>query len=282
MCRSLLQTGLKPLKENSMSNQEFATDPSEAKDRNFVTALARGLDVLRAFRENESALTNTDFAERTGLPKATVSRLTHTLCELDYLVADPRTGTYRLGAGVLQLGFGVLTSMEIGDRAAAEMKALRDGPNSYITVAIGEQHRLDVVYICTKRSREDVALQIRVGSRLPLFDSAMGRAILVGMEDASRDRAFDLAAQIDPQTEARGRASYAAAVEEFAAKGFCSSYGDWRADVNGIAVPVFSPNGSIVYGLNIGGPSFHVKKKQLETVYAKRLIKAAEAISIRF
>jgi DNA-binding IclR family transcriptional regulator len=44
---------------------------------------------------------------------------------------------------------------------------------------------------------------------------------------------------------------------------------------------VFSPNGSLVYGLNIGGPAFHVKKKQLETVYAKRLIKAAEAISIR-
>ena len=265
-----------------MANHEFATDPSEAKDRNFVTALARGLDVLRCFRANESALTNTDFSERTGLPKATVSRLTHTLCELDYLVVDPRTGTYRLGAGVLQLGFGVLTSMEIGDRAGEEMKALRDGPNSYITVAIGEPYRLDLVYVCTKRSREDVALQMRVGSRLPLFDSAIGRAIMVGMDDVMRERSFAIAAQTDPELEARGRASYAAAVTEFAEKGFCSSYGDWRPDVNGIAVPVFSPNGSIVYGLNIGGPAFHVKKKQLETVYAKRLIKAAEAISIRY
>lgn len=265
-----------------MANHEFVTDPSEAKDRNFVTALARGLDVLRCFRQNEPSLTNTDFSERTGLPKATVSRLTHTLCELDYLVADPRAGTYRLGAGVLQLGFGVLTSMEIGERAGEEMKALRDGPNSYITVAIGEQHRLDVIYVCTKRSREDVALQMRVGSRLPLFDSAIGRAIMVGMEAEALERVFALAAQSDPEAEARGRASYAAALEEYADKRYCSSYGEWRADVNGIAVPVFSPNGSLVYGLNIGGPSFHVKKKQLETVYAKRLIKAAEAISIRF
>ena len=261
-----------------MAPNEFATDPTETKDRNFVTALARGLDVLRCFRENEAALTNTDFSERTGLPKATVSRLTHTLCELDYLVADTRTGTYRLGAGVLQLGFGVLTSMEIGDRAEDEMRRLRDGPNSYITVALGEAHRLDVVYIATKRSREDVALQIRVGSRLPLFDSAIGRAILVGMDDT----ALGLAAEIDPATEIRCRASCATAVEEYAARGYCSSYGDWRPDVNGIAVPIFSPNGSQVYGLNIGGPSFHVKKRQLETVYAKRLIKAAESISIRF
>ncbi len=265
-----------------MRNEEFVTDPAEAKDRNFVTALARGLDVLRCFRQNEPALTNTDFAERTGLPKATVSRLTHTLCELDYLVADPRTGTYRLSAGVLQLGFGVLTSMEIGDRAEDEMRALRDGPNSYLTVAIGEQHRLDVVYVATQRSREDVALTIRVGSRLPLFDSAIGRAILVGMEDGVRDRAFDLAAKQGPETEARARESFDTARQEYAAKGFCSSYGEWRPDVNGIAVPIFSPNGSLVYGLNVGGPSFHVKKKQLETVYAKRLAKAAEAISIRF
>lgn len=265
-----------------MSNHEFSTNPAEAKDRNFVTALARGLDVLRCFKQNETALTNTDFSERTGLPKATVSRLTHTLCALDYLVADPRTGSYRLSAGVLQLGFGVLTSMEIGDRAEEEMQALRDGPNSYITVAIGEQHRLDVVYVATKRSREDVALTIRIGSRLPIFDSAIGRAILVGMDDAARARVFRFAADDGPEVEAHGRQSYASAVQEFTEKGFCSSYGDWRPDVNGIAVPVFSPNGSLVYGLNIGGPSFHVKKKQLETVYAKRLIKAGEAISIRF
>jgi DNA-binding IclR family transcriptional regulator len=96
-----------------------------------------------------------------------------------------------------------------------------------------------------------------------------------------RERTFAIAAQTDAILEARGRASFAAAVKEFEEKGFCSSYGDWRPDVNGIAVPVFSPNGSLVYGLNIGGPAFHVKKKQLETVYAKRLIKAAEAISIR-
>lgn len=265
-----------------MSSHEFVTDPAEAKDRNFVTALARGLDVLRSFRQNEMSLTNTDFAERTGLPKATVSRLTHTLCELDYLVADQRTGTYRLGAGVLQLGFGVLTSMEIGDRAEEEMIALRDGPNSYITVAIAEQHRLDAVYVATKRSREDVALQMRIGSRLPLFDSAIGRAILVGMDDATCARAFALADAAGPEISDRARASYEAAVAEFADKGFCSSYGDWRPDVNGIAVPIFSPNGAVVYGLNVGGPAFHVKRKQLETVYAKRLTKAANAISIRF
>lgn len=264
-----------------MAQSEFTTDPAEAKDRNFVTALARGLDLLRCFKANEITLTNADFADRTGLPKATISRLTHTLCTLGYLVADTRTGTYRLGAGVLQLGFGVMAGMDIGERAEEEMTALRNGPNSYITVALGERHRFDVVYVAVQPSREDVSLSMRVGSRLPLFFSAIGRAILVGMSAEERDAIFAEADRLEPEEAEARRESYAKAAEEFAAHGYCSGYGEWRSDVNGIAVPLYSLGGARVYGLNVGGPSFHVKKRQLETVYAKRLIQAAEALSIR-
>lgn len=260
-----------------MAEDGFGPDAGD-KDRNFVTALARGLDVLRCFRRGEVTLTNSDFAERTGLPKATVSRLTHTLCELDYLVADTRAGTYRLSAGVLQLGFGVLSAMDIADRAEHQLRALRDGPNSYITAALGEQHRLDVIYVASQKSREDVSLTMRIGSRLPLFRSAIGRSILVGMEEPQRSAALDL---IPEAERAESRALMEAALEEYAEKGFCTAYGTWRSDVNGIAVPVHSLDGARVYGLNVGGPSFRVKKKQLETVYGPMLKDAATTLSLR-
>lgn len=256
------------------------TGLDEDKDRNFITALARGLDVLRSFRRGEVSLTNADFAERTGLPKATVSRLTHTLCALDYLVADPRLGTYRLGAGVLRLGFGVLSGIDITERAAHEMRRLRDGPNSSITVALGEQHQLGVVYIAAEKSREPIALEMRIGSQLPLFDSAIGRAILVGLDADERETTIALLG--DDAAQARGHEIYEAAKTEFENNGFCSAYGTWRSDVNGIAVPVFSMTGARVYALNVGGPAFRVKKKQLETVYAKMLLEASEAISIKY
>mgnify|MGYP000067756228 CR=1 FL=1 len=257
-------------------------DETEAdKDRNFVTALARGLDILRCFEVTDMALTNSDFAQRTGLPKATVSRLTHTLCSLDYLVADPRTGTYRLSAGVLHLGFGVLAGMDIGVRAEDEMRALRDGPNSYITVALAEQHQLDAVYLATSNSLEGVALAIRVGSRLPIFYSAIGRAILVGMHEKERERVFEIARTHGCKVETEGREQVEQALVEYEEKGFCTGYGTWLKDVNGIAVPVYSLTGGVVYGLNVGGPSFQVKKKQLESVYGPQLIKAANVIGAR-
>lgn len=260
---------------------ELNIDTEDDKDRNFVTALARGLDVLRCFRPNEVELSNTDISERTGLPKPTVSRLTHTLCKLDYLIADPRTGSYRLGAGVLQLGFGVLAGMDIGTRASEVMRDLGNGPNSYITVALGERSRDEVIYVAVQSSVEDVALTMHVGSRLPLFFSAIGRAILIGMAEDDRAAVFEQAYRDDPEAEPARMASFERARAEYEDRGYCTGYGDWRPDVNGIAVPVFSLNGSRVYGLNVGGPSFHVKKKQLETHYAKRLIEAGRLLSLR-
>lgn len=248
------------------------------KDRNFVTALARGLDVLRAFRAGETALSNAEIAARTGLPKATVSRLTHTLCAQDYLVHDARSGTYRLGAGVLQLGFGVLSGLEIGERAASLMAGLRDGPNSYITCGLGERHRLEVIYVAVQRSHEDVALAMHVGSSLPLFQSSMGRAILAAMPGDERARMLEMA-QAAGQG-ARLRESCDKAVAEYAAQGFVTGYGDWRADVNAIAVPVRGLGGRRLFGLNVGGPSFHVTPEELETEYAPRLIEVARALSL--
>ena len=119
-----------------MIDPALAGEAADEKDRNFITALARGLDILRCFQTGETALTNQDFAARTGLPKPTVSRLTYTLCALEYLVADPRTGTYQLGAGVLRLGFSVLSSMDIVDRARDTMRALSNGLDNVQLVQI--------------------------------------------------------------------------------------------------------------------------------------------------
>ena len=68
-------------------------------DRKFVTALARGLEVLRAFTPTEGLLGNGEIAERTGLPKPTVSRLTYTLTKLGYLAHVERLGEIPARAG---------------------------------------------------------------------------------------------------------------------------------------------------------------------------------------
>lgn len=255
------------------------TEPEAEEDRNFVTALARGLDVLRCFRPNETSLTNHDIAARTGLPKPTVTRLTFTLCRLGYLVQSERTGTYRLGAGVLSLGYGVLAGMEIGERAAEEMRALCRGPNPHVTAALAERHRFVAVYMAVHRASQTVALTMSVGARLPLFQSAIGRAILAAMPEEERRHMVCLAAKERPEEADAIRRGAEAAVRDYESRGYTTSFGDWRPEVNGIAVPVFSLDGDRIYGLNLGGPSFLVSPACLEAEYGERIRAAARALS---
>lgn len=262
-----------------MSKDELMDDIEAGDDRKFVTALARGLDVLRCFRPYETNLTNQEIAQRTGLPKPTISRLTHTLRKLDYLVYSERTGTYRLGAGVLSLGFGVLSGMEIADRAQEELRALCDGPNPHITAALAEQHRLSAVYTAVHRSQQAVALTINVGARLPIMHSAIGRAILVGMGEAEREHIIKMAKAERPEDSTRIDDSMAKALADYEKHGLCTGFGGWRKEVHGIAVPVFSLNGDRIYGLNVGGPSFLVSPEELMSEYAEPLIRAARNLS---
>jgi DNA-binding IclR family transcriptional regulator len=262
-----------------MGKDDLIEDVDADGDRKFVTALARGLDVLRCFRPYETNLTNHEIAQRTGLPKPTISRLTHTLRKLDYLVYSERTGTYRLGAGVLALGFGVLSSIEMTDRAREEMAALCEGPNPNITSALAEQHRLRAVYTAIQRSKEAVSLTINVGARLPLFHSAIGRAILVGLPEKQRQALVDQALAELPEERKRTIASLDKGLRDYEEYGLCTGFGEWKNEVHGIAVPVFSLNGDRVHGLNVGGPSFFVHPDELMEHYAERLKKAAQNLS---
>jgi len=117
----------------------------ESHDRQFVNALARGLEILRCFRPGEIYLTNTELAKRTGLPKPTISRLTHTLTRLGYLEYSEDQGRYQLGSGVLALGYSLLSGMDVRKLARPAMQELAD--YSQCNVALGIRDRLSMVYI---------------------------------------------------------------------------------------------------------------------------------------
>jgi len=102
--------------EENLEITDATTDNNEeepGKDRQFVTALARGLEVLRCFKPGEQFLGNQEIAKRAGLPKPTVSRLTYTLTQLGFLSYSEVLGKYSLGTGVLSIGNAFLSNMNI-------------------------------------------------------------------------------------------------------------------------------------------------------------------------
>lgn len=258
-----------------MHDDDIAKDG--LKDRRFITSLARGLDVLRSFAPGDVSLGNSEIAERTGLPRPTVSRLTFTLTQLGYLTYSERFGGYQLGPGVLALGYAALSGHDIRERARPLLQALSNKVDA--TVALGARDGLDAVYLEVCRGPAPVTLRIDVGMRNPLPPTAMGRALLVALPADERTalmreikRRLDDAATYDRL--ARGVDQ---AVRDISERGFCMSLGDWRADVNAVGVPLVTRDGNI-YALICGGPAFRLSGEKLERECGPPLAELAKRI----
>lgn len=224
-----------------------------ADDRHFVTALARGLAVLAAFRPGEAGLGNQQLAGRTGLPKSSVSRLCHTLTRLGYLSHDADSGNYHPGPAALTLSSALLGCFDIRRTAGPLMRAFAQAHT--ISVSLGMLDGSDIVYLETCRSSAPVSVQLTLGSRVPLATTAIGRACYAGLAPADR-------AELQPLLAARYRDDWPAlatsldeACADFRRYGYCMSFGDFEADVMAVGVPLPAP-GQTPMCLNASGPAY--------------------------
>ena len=206
-----------------------------AGDRQFAIALARGLEVLRAFSPLDRALTHRELCERTGLPKATVSRLTHTLTLLGYLTRTPDQ-RIALGAGVLALGYPMLAGMPVRPIARPWLEQL--ARETGCTVNLGTRDRLCAVYLDSCRGDRGNAWHPDIGSPLPLLTTALGRALILARPPAEQTAILNRLKVDDPRRFRDERALLDAERDAFRRRGHTHSTGQWRPGVHAVAVPL--------------------------------------------
>lgn len=249
------------------------------KDRQFVNALARGLDVLRAFDAGERHLANRDIAARTKLPRPTVSRLTHTLTRLGYLVYEAETERYRLGSAVLSLGYAAIARMDFRSYVRPHMQEIADVARS--SCALGDCHGLEMIYVESCHGRgAPFTLGLDVGSRIPLATTAMGRAYLAGLDEAARSALLSRLAQGEPKGWPALRHGIDRALEGYAARGFVLSINEWMPEINAVGVPlVFHDTGGVM-ALTCGGAASLLPRALLEREIGPLLVAARHMLEL--
>ncbi|UWQ21523.1 IclR family transcriptional regulator [Jannaschia sp. W003] len=209
-------------------------------DRRFATALGRGLSVLRAFRASDDGLGNAEIAERTGLPKSTVSRLTFTLQSLGYLTHARRSDRYRPGPALLVLGHLADASIPFVTMAAEPMQALADETGTMAMLLVRDGGRMLIVR--TWRPRAVASLWLDVGYRVPLTDASSGHALLAALGPEAFRAAVAAAGAERGLTQARAEAVRAEAAGQLATRGFVvadpASY--FAPGIHAVSVP-FQP-----------------------------------------
>lgn len=246
------------------------------RDRKFVVALARGLEVLRVFRARDGMLGNHEIAERTGLPKPTVSRLTYTLTELGYLSHMPRFSKYKLAPAAMALGYTALAHIGIRHIARPYMQGLADYAKA--SVALGGRDRLGVIYIQHCLSSSILKVRLDVGSRIPIQTTAIGRALIAVMPDNERKTLFESLTERCGADWPKTLEGIERSMEDVRLSGFTTSIGEWQPDVNGVAVPLVMPDGSGIYAFNCGAPAFSLTRDKLEKDIGPRLLDVVRTV----
>lgn len=257
---------------------ENLTGADPQKDRQFVTALARGLEVLRCFRAGNPMLGNQEIAQKTGLPKPTVSRLTFTLTTLGYLRYSKNLRKYQLGTAVLALGYGLLTNNETIKIARPLLVEMAD--HAQAAVGLLAQDRLDMIYLENIIPNTNaIVLNNRPGDRLPLAITATGRAFLCGISETDRTYLMDQIRLRDEANWPTVKAGIEKALKDYHNFGYCMSFGEFRKNVNAIGVPIKTPiGGSNILVVNCGGASFQIRRHIIEDDLGPRLAHVADRI----
>lgn len=265
----------------SSSDENLVTEAGiraeEARDRRFVTALARGLAILRCFKRSERWLANSEIAARTGLPRPTVSRLTYTLTRLGYLEHSQKQEKYALGASVLALGHAFLAGEDVRAVARPLLQALAEQVQATVILGALDQTQMVVLEVCHGSN----AFHIRreVGERLPHGTTALGRAYLAGLDDGRFAQAMEALLPRVPRAERAGvRSGVEQARADYAKYGFVFSLGEWMPELYAVGVPLPINGGERILALSVNGPVYSMTRERLVQEVGPALMQLRDAI----
>ncbi|ASJ73459.1 IclR family transcriptional regulator [Granulosicoccus antarcticus] len=248
-----------------------------SKDRKFNWSLARGLEMLRAFSVRPSPLGNSELSEITQVPKATVTRLTHTLTELGYLSYNQRLGKFEPAPAILALGYPVLTSMKARVVAREHLQKLAEEVN--LPVALAARDRLSMIYVDACQPSTMMTMHLDIGSRVDMATTALGRAFMWGISEGEQDYVFSLLEKRHGTKWPKLKASIKKSFAQIEKRGFCIVDGEWQRDIRAVGVPLVSSDGATVMAFNAAGPQFAASLETLETIVGPRLVHLSKNVA---
>lgn len=227
-----------------------------ARSSDLVQSFERGLAVIRAFDDSGPDLTLTEVATRANVTRAAARRFLLTLVSLGYMRTDGKRFTLR--PTLLELGNAYLSSMGLADIAKPHMDLLVAGLNESSALCVLEGE--DICYVAlARRSREIMALNVTIGSRLAAYPTSMGRVLLAEQPQPWLRGYLERAAFTarTPRTVA-DRKRLAEILTQVQADGYCVVDQELDLGLRSVAVPVRHSDGTIAAALNVSThPSRH-------------------------
>lgn len=246
-----------------------------------IQTVANALKLLEAFRDGED-LGVTDLSRRLDLHKNNVFRLLATLQLHGYVEQSADSDRYGLGGGCLDLGQSFLKSRSLLRRARPLLDGLAadSGESSHVAVI----RDFEVIHLDGATSDQLVGTGLRIGRRLPIHCTALGKVLLGCASDAVSE-GYEHACNGGGVLEARTQATIVDSHKLFdqarsaALRGYALDVEECEAGLACVAAPVFGSAGTAVAALSVSGPAFRMGEERLLSEIVPMVTGAAERLS---
>ena len=245
-------------------------------DRDYVAALASGLQILKAFDADYPRMTLTEMAGRTDMDRAKARRFHLTLESLGYVRRDGRH--FELTPRVLELGHAFQASNQY---RAVIQHYLQD-----ITAEIGESSSLsvldgvEVVYVVRSAAPHRLmAITLSPGTRLPAAYTSMGRVLLAQLPDGELDARLDnVTLHAHTPHALTSKEALRENILTVRRQGYSIIDQELDLGLRSVAAPVFAGNGDLLGAINISTNAARVPLDVLENDYLPRLLQLADTV----
>jgi IclR family pca regulon transcriptional regulator len=244
--------------------------------RDFIEALARGLDVIRAFGPRPQAMSLAAVAAATGLARPTARRMLLTLTRLGYVRAVE--GGFELTARVLDLGMCYVLSQNLWQIARPHMEDLVS--RTHESSSIAQLDGSDIVYVARVAVPKIIALAVTIGTRFPAMQTSLGKVLLAALPPGEAERVLaepsrsGITARWQPAPAER-----AAALREVAERGWALTDEQLALGIRSVAAPLRDGEGRVIASMNVTVHAAETTVQTLTGEYLPLLLSAAAAIS---
>ena len=247
-----------------------------AREGNQIQSVAKALDVLECLALSDRALSVRQVAEQCGFSRPTTYRLLSTLQSRNF-VQNMQDGSYRVGTGVLSLGKSVLDHLNLADVARSHIYALSRKTEETVHLSILDG--TEILYIAKAESTKPVQMYCNIGTRNPVYNTSMGKAILAFLPQARREtllRKLTLRAHTPHTiTDLPALVEHLDGVRR---QGYAIDDREVEASIRCVGAPVFDYTNDVVGAISVSGPVHRMTDEQIER-FAGYVTSTAKAIS---
>lgn len=254
------------------------TPSSDAAKATGTAAFSKFMAILQLVADAADPPTIAQLAAESGYPRPTVYRIVGALIA-EGLVVEGERGGYALGPRLMSLASRSWERSDLRIAATDALQALRDATQETVHLAV--RSGSEMVYVEKLESPHAVRMTSRIGTRVTLYSSSVGKAYLSMQTPAERDALLHgiVLQRFTPHT-VTDRSALDAELDATRARGYAEDREENEAQIFCYGSAIVGANGATLGCVSISIPLFRKSATPLDT-YIEPLKEACRAIAQR-